>query len=171
MGEATTIRPHDPLCICRVLRAQGRAARRGLSLQGRQAGRFFSQAELTFCVALFRVVLLKSSVSAVAPEEVWKRRIRQLASFCRSSWEPYTRRRVGPFELLERTEAVNRRLKHVPLSQKHPEWYGFPPAKRNLWEPQIVPPQKVDMPRPKETIEEVAVPASINGRSLADGRP
>ena len=37
--------------------------------------------------------------------------------------------------------------------------------------PTILIPEEVDLPLPKRTIEEVAVPASINGRDLSRGHP
>jgi hypothetical protein len=42
---------------------------------------------------------------------------------------------------------------------------------RNRPELQVMVPQIVDLALPKTTVQEVAVPASVNGRSLADGRP
>lgn len=38
-------------------------------------------------------------------------------------------------------------------------------------EAQIAVPDAVDVPLPKDPIEEIAVPASINGRDLSKGRP
>ena len=43
--------------------------------------------------------------------------------------------------------------------------------RKNRPEPQVMVPQVVDLALPKTTHQEIAVPASINGRSLADGRP
>jgi hypothetical protein len=37
--------------------------------------------------------------------------------------------------------------------------------------PRILAPEEVDIPLPKATIEEVAIPASINGRDLSRGQP
>jgi hypothetical protein len=37
-------------------------------------------------------------------------------------------------------------------------------------EPRIVVPEEVDLPLPKEPGEEIAVPASINGRDLSQGK-
>ena len=37
--------------------------------------------------------------------------------------------------------------------------------------PKVLIPEEVDIPLPKQTIEEVAVPASINGRDLSRGQP
>lgn len=37
--------------------------------------------------------------------------------------------------------------------------------------PKILIPEEVDIPLPKQTIEEVTVPASINGRDLSRGQP
>lgn len=37
--------------------------------------------------------------------------------------------------------------------------------------PRILAPEEVDIPLPKPTLEEVAVPASINGRDLSRGQP
>ena len=36
---------------------------------------------------------------------------------------------------------------------------------------QILIPEEVDIPLPRDTIEQVAVPASINGRDLSEGQP
>lgn len=36
---------------------------------------------------------------------------------------------------------------------------------------QVVVPEEVDMPLPRETVEQIAVPASINGRDLSQGQP
>lgn len=38
-------------------------------------------------------------------------------------------------------------------------------------EAQILVPEEVDIPFPRETIEQIAVPASINGRDLSQGQP
>jgi hypothetical protein len=37
--------------------------------------------------------------------------------------------------------------------------------------PRILAPEEVDIPLPKQTVEEVMVPASINGRDLSRGQP
>jgi hypothetical protein len=37
--------------------------------------------------------------------------------------------------------------------------------------PRILLPEEVDIPLPKRTVDEVAVPASINGRDLSKGQP
>ncbi|ASY59602.1 hypothetical protein SS05631_b55100 (plasmid) [Sinorhizobium sp. CCBAU 05631] len=44
-------------------------------------------------------------------------------------------------------------------------------AQRNAWQPQVAVPHQVDLPLKKSPDEEIAVPASVNGRSLVDGRP
>jgi hypothetical protein len=36
---------------------------------------------------------------------------------------------------------------------------------------QIMSPEEVDIPLPRETVEQIAVPASINGRDLSRGQP
>jgi hypothetical protein len=36
---------------------------------------------------------------------------------------------------------------------------------------QILSPEEVDIPLPRETVEQIAVPASINGRDLSQGQP
>ena len=36
---------------------------------------------------------------------------------------------------------------------------------------QVVVPDEVDIPLPRETVEQIAVPASINGRDLSKGQP
>lgn len=38
-------------------------------------------------------------------------------------------------------------------------------------DPQILIPEEVDIPMPRDTVEEIAVPASINGRDLSRGQP
>jgi hypothetical protein len=38
-------------------------------------------------------------------------------------------------------------------------------------EAQVVVPEAVDVPLPKTPDQQIAVPASINGRDLSDGRP
>jgi len=42
--------------------------------------------------------------------------------------------------------------------------------RRNSWEPQVIVPHQVDLPLPRTEREEVAVPATPNGRSLVNGR-
>lgn len=37
--------------------------------------------------------------------------------------------------------------------------------------PKVLVPEEVDIPLPKQPIEEVTVPASINGRDLSRGQP
>ncbi|ASP82377.1 hypothetical protein CN153_30030 [Sinorhizobium meliloti] len=62
----------------------------------------------------------------------------------------------------------------VRLKQKRPKFARPPenPKKsgRNTWQPQVIVPYRVDLTLKKSTADEVAVPASINGRSLIDGR-
>lgn len=36
---------------------------------------------------------------------------------------------------------------------------------------QVLSPEDVDLPMPRDTAEQIAVPASINGRDLSEGRP
>ncbi|ASQ00362.1 hypothetical protein CN065_31795 [Sinorhizobium meliloti] len=64
----------------------------------------------------------------------------------------------------------------VRLKQKRPK-FARPPENpnpkqsgRNTWQPQVIVPYRVDLTLKKSTADEVAVPASINGRSLIDGR-
>ena len=38
-------------------------------------------------------------------------------------------------------------------------------------EAQVLVPDEVDIPLPRETVEQIAVPASINGRDLSQGQP
>ncbi|PND18893.1 hypothetical protein CN934_25270 [Ensifer sp. MMN_5] len=65
----------------------------------------------------------------------------------------------------------------VRLKQKRPNFARPPenpnPKKsgRNTWQPQVIGPYRVDLTPKKSTADEVAIPASINGRSLIDGRP
>ncbi len=61
--------------------------------------------------------------------------------------------------------------KRRPKADHPTTTYCAPRLRRNAWEPQVVVPHRVDLPLAKENAEEVAVPASINGRSLAGGRP
>jgi hypothetical protein len=35
----------------------------------------------------------------------------------------------------------------------------------------VVVPEDVDIPLPRDTVEQIAVPASINGRDLSQGKP
>jgi hypothetical protein len=49
-----------------------------------------------------------------------------------------------------------------------PKWLR---SRDNRRETQVMVPQVVALTLPKTTVQEIAVPASINGRSLADGRP
>ncbi|THK39349.1 hypothetical protein EHS39_03735 [Ensifer sp. MPMI2T] len=61
--------------------------------------------------------------------------------------------------------------------QKRPKFLRPPenpsPKKtqRNTWQPQVIVPYRVDLTLKKPADEEVRVPASINGRSLVNGRP
>ena len=65
----------------------------------------------------------------------------------------------------------NARQKKKPLARK-----PLPPTdagirkRRNAWEPQVIVPQQVDLPLELDRRDKVAVPAAVNGRSLADGR-
>jgi len=36
---------------------------------------------------------------------------------------------------------------------------------------QVVVPEEVDIPLPRDSVEQMAVPASINGRDLSQGKP
>lgn len=38
-------------------------------------------------------------------------------------------------------------------------------------EAQVLSPEEVHLPMPRETVEQIAVPASINGRDLSQGQP
>ncbi|MDB5552409.1 MAG: hypothetical protein JWL86_2393 [Rhizobium sp.] len=40
-----------------------------------------------------------------------------------------------------------------------------------LGEVHVVVPEEVDIPLPRDTAEQIAVPASINGRDLSQGKP
>lgn len=42
--------------------------------------------------------------------------------------------------------------------------------RRNSWEPQVIVPHQVDLPLIRSDRDEVAVPATPNGRSLVNGR-
>lgn len=42
--------------------------------------------------------------------------------------------------------------------------------RRNSWEPQVIVPQQVDLPLNRSDMDEVVVPAGVNGRSLINGR-
>jgi hypothetical protein len=50
---------------------------------------------------------------------------------------------------------------HHPAAQ-------HPPAPDDA---QVLMPEEVDLPLPRETAEQIAVPASINGRDLSQGQP
>ena len=63
--------------------------------------------------------------------------------------------------------------------QKRPVKRGAPLAseadnsdrsRRNVWEPQVMPPQTVDLPLREDSNAEIAVPATISGQSLLDTR-
>lgn len=43
--------------------------------------------------------------------------------------------------------------------------------RRNSAEAQVIVPQQVDLPLPTPPSEEIKVPASVDGRSLSNGRP
>lgn len=43
--------------------------------------------------------------------------------------------------------------------------------RRNAAEAQVIVPQQVDLPLPTPPSEEIKVPASVDGRSLSNGRP
>jgi hypothetical protein len=38
-------------------------------------------------------------------------------------------------------------------------------------EAQVLIPEEVDIPLPRDTVEQIAIPASINGRDLSQGQP
>jgi len=50
----------------------------------------------------------------------------------------------------------------------HPTAAQHPPVPD---EAQVLVPEEVDIPLPRETAEQIAVPASINGRDLSQGQP
>ena len=63
--------------------------------------------------------------------------------------------------------------------QKRPVKRGAPLAseadnpvrrRRNVWEPQVMPPQTVDLPLREDSNADIAVPAAISGQSLLDTR-
>lgn len=59
-------------------------------------------------------------------------------------------------------------LDSFPIDPKpHPA--GRPPTVPD--EAQVLSPEEVDIPLPRETAEQIAVPASINGRDLSQGQP
>ncbi len=66
---------------------------------------------------------------------------------------------------------MRHRLKKRPRFARPPENPDAKKSGRNAWQPQVIVPYRVDLTLKKSTAEEVAVPASINGRSLVDGRP
>ncbi|NRP21889.1 hypothetical protein LPJGGPFB_05148 [Ensifer adhaerens] len=63
------------------------------------------------------------------------------------------------------------KLKRPPPRLPKPEFFGPVTHRRNAVSVvQIVPPHRVDLNLPKSPAEEIAVPASINGRSLINGK-
>jgi hypothetical protein len=40
----------------------------------------------------------------------------------------------------------------------------------NVWQPQVIVPQQVDLPSARPGLDEVVVPAGVDGRSLVNGR-
>lgn len=48
------------------------------------------------------------------------------------------------------------------------EAQGTPRRRKNAWDPQVMPPQKVDLPLRKEMEADVAVPTTLSGQSLLD---
>jgi hypothetical protein len=59
-------------------------------------------------------------------------------------------------------------LDSFPISPTpHPAGH-HPPAPDDA---QVLSPDEVDLPLPRETVEQIAVPASINGRDLSQGQP
>ncbi|QRM57385.1 hypothetical protein F3Y30_23090 (plasmid) [Sinorhizobium sp. BG8] len=48
---------------------------------------------------------------------------------------------------------------------------AVPPRRRNVAEPQVSAADRVDLPLKKEPVDEVIVPASVNGTDLSTGRP
>lgn len=63
------------------------------------------------------------------------------------------------------------RFKRLPPRPPKPEYFGPPThGKNKIHDAQVEPPDRVDLPLPKSPADEIAVPASINGRSLIDGK-
>ena len=61
-------------------------------------------------------------------------------------------------------------LDSFPIDVSHP---ANPPAHQAAIadDTHVVIPESVDIPLPRETAEQIAVPASINGRDLSQGQP
>ncbi|WP_275786435.1 hypothetical protein [Pararhizobium gei] len=64
---------------------------------------------------------------------------------------------------------MRRHVKKAPAPPSSQPNVGLP-MKKNAWQPQIIPPYRVDLPLARTTSEQIAVPASINGRSMVSGR-
>lgn len=61
-------------------------------------------------------------------------------------------------------------LDSFPIDVSHPT---IPPAQQSAIhdDAHVLSPQEVDIPLPRDTSEQIAVPASINGRDLSQGQP
>jgi len=59
-------------------------------------------------------------------------------------------------------------LDSFPIDPTHHPVPQHPPVPD---EAQVLIPEEVDIPLPRETVEQIAVPASINGRDLSRGQP
>ena len=61
-------------------------------------------------------------------------------------------------------------LDSFPIDVSHP---ANPPTQQATIpdDTQVLSPEEVDIPLPREAVEQIAVPASINGRDLSQGQP
>jgi hypothetical protein len=61
-------------------------------------------------------------------------------------------------------------LDSFPIDATHP---SNPPAQQTSVpdDARVLSPEEVDIPMPRDTAEQIAVPASINGRDLSQGQP
>lgn len=59
-------------------------------------------------------------------------------------------------------------LDSFPIDPAHPASSPHQPLSH---EAQVLIPEEVSIPLPRETAEQIAVPASINGRDLSQGTP
>lgn len=65
---------------------------------------------------------------------------------------------------------MRRKLRRSKPRVTQPESPEARRPRKNAQEPQVLVPQKVDLPLPTSPLDEVRVPASIDGRSLSNGR-
>jgi hypothetical protein len=72
---------------------------------------------------------------------------------------------------------VRQKKKPVPRKPANETGVALPAAamsgarrRPNVWQPQVIVPQQVDLPSARPGLDEIVVPAGVNGRSLVNGR-